>query len=216
MRFAIFALILMTTPAMAETITRTEAGTAVEIRLSDDLAAFPAFAAFLRSDAEAVVGDFVAEGAGRVGVRDRAVRRNARFASVLREVVADIGGAAPYRRIEAMTWDRAAQDFVRLDAFFDRGEARDEALIAISHHLREAISARVWAGAVDAAYKPLVLQATNPDPAVLSNFVLSDEGLAFYYSPREIAPLAKGAPAISAPLALFRAWLNPTGLAAFR
>ncbi|MEL7464679.1 MAG: RsiV family protein [Pseudomonadota bacterium] len=202
--------------ASAETIRMTEGGTTAEIVLSDAAAAYPTFALFLRDDAEAAVFDLAAEGARTVTVRDRATVAGERFTSIRREVEADLGAASAYRQIDALTWDREAQDFVRLDAFFDAGASRDEALIAISHHVREAIKALVWGGAVDGVYQPLVLQATNPDPAVLANFTLGRSGLTFHYSPREIAPLAKGAPSISVPRAVFEAFLNAAGREAFR
>ena len=129
---------------------------------------------------------------------------------------ADLGAARRYTQIEALTWDEAANDFIRLDHFFDLGRRRDEALIAISHHVREAIKNAVWRGSVSAAYQPLVLQATNPDPAVLANFTIEGDALAFHYSPREIAPLDVGAPVVRTPLSVFAAWLNANGRAAFR
>ncbi|MEO1611889.1 MAG: RsiV family protein [Pseudomonadota bacterium] len=215
--FALAALALVTASgASAETIRYSEGGTVAEIALSDAVAAYPTLTLFLRDDAEAAVADLAAEGARSVAVRDRATAAGGRFASIRREVTADLGAASDYRQIEALTWDREAQDFARLDAFFDAGSARDEALIAISHHLREAIKAQVWGGTIDAVFQPLVLQATNPDPAVLANFTLDGRGLTFHFSPREIAPLAKGAPSISVPLSLFAPFLNGTGREAFR
>lgn len=205
-----------TLSAAAETIRSTQGGTPIEITLSDGLSAYPLFRTFLRSDAEAAASDLAAEGARRVSVSDEAVFARGRFASVRREITADLGGAQPYRQIEGLTWDRDAQDFVRLDAFFDAGQQRDDALIAISHHLRETIKLRVWGGGVAGPYQPLVLQATNPDAAVLSNFTLSRGGLAFHYSPREIAPLSRGAPTVTTPLSIFSAFLNAEGRAAFR
>ena len=212
---AAFAATAFAFSASAETIRVTDGATSGEIVLSDAAAAYPTFALFLRDDAEAAIGDLAAEGARSVSVRDRATVAGGRFASIRREVTADLGAASAYRQIEALTWDRAAQDFVRLDAFFDAGSDRDEALIAISHHVREAIKALVWGGAVDGVYQALVLQATNPDPAVLSNFTLARSGLTFHFSPREIAPLSKGAPSVSVPLSLFEPFLNATGREAF-
>ncbi|MEM7546152.1 MAG: RsiV family protein [Pseudomonadota bacterium] len=210
-----FMLAFMTAPLGAETITEQRGSTAVELELAD-LAAHPGFAAFLRDDAMAIADDYAAENARSVRVIDRITRTDGRFASVLRRSEADLGKPVANIYVEALVWDGNAEDLIRLDAFFDVGEPRDEALILISRHLRQMIGARVWGGKVDIAYVPLVEQATNPDPAVMANFTLEPGGLAFHYSPFEIAPLKAGQVSILVPKDIFAPWLNETGRRALR
>lgn len=204
-------------PAAAETARETIGATEVAYSYADAVAAWPEFDAFLREDAETAARNVAGEGARRVAIVDQAAVRGGRYVSVLRRTEADLGGASPNIQLEALVWDGAAKDLVRLDAFFDAGAPRDEALIAISHHLREAIKADLWAGKVPIEFEPLVMQATNPDAVVLSNFTISSAGiLAFHYSPYEVAPYDKGPVSIEVPGHVFAPWLNAAGRAAFQ
>lgn len=205
--------LLIAGPAPAETLKITTARGVAELRLSDDLDDHRAFARFLREDGREIVYDYDAEQAMRIRVEDSATYVDARFATVLRRIEADLGGKGPNIYVEGIGWDGAAEDFLRLDAFFAPGAPRDEALIAISRHLREAIRTRVWGGTVATDYEPLVAQATSPDVAVLSNFTIRPgaDGLTFHYSPFEVAPYARGPIAIDAPTAIFAKWLNRDG-----
>lgn len=203
--------------AGAETVNEKIGSTEATFRFADAVAAYPALDVFLRSDARTAAANVAAEGARRFEINDQAAIAGGRYVSVLRRTEADLGGAHPNAYVEALVWDGATRDFVRLDAFFDAGEPRDEALIAISHHLREAIAAEVWRSEIPPAFEPLVMQATNPDAVVLSNFTISSAGeLAFHYSPYEIAPYAKGAVSLAVPDFVFAPWLNETGRAVFR
>lgn len=209
------AMLLVLTALPAATITDQRGGTTIQMTLAD-LPGHPSFQSFLREDAAAIADDYAVEGARRVDVVERITQSDARFASVLRRIEADIGGKEPNIYVEASVWDDSAADFVRLDALFDAGTSRDEALIVISRHLRETIRKRVWNGKINPAYLPLVEQATNPDPAVMANFTLENGGIAFHYSPYEIAPYAVGPVSILVPKSLFGTWLNGTGRAAIR
>ncbi|MEM7525751.1 MAG: RsiV family protein [Pseudomonadota bacterium] len=218
MRALIAVLAVLALPASAEVLNLSKGGTSATITLADEAASFPALAAFLRTDAEAVVSDYADEGAARVTVRDRATYRDDRFASILRRSEADIGGQTANVYTEGLVWDAAVEDFIRLGAFFDEGEPRDEALTALSVHVREAIRTRVWGGKVSSQYVPLVDQATSPDLAVMSNFTIlpGGGGVLFHYSPYEVAPQNKGAVEIAAPTSVFAPWLNETGRRLFR
>ncbi len=219
MRFPLcFAMLLVasaTLPVAAEAIADRRGGADVRMTLAD-LPAHPAFEAFLRDDADAIANNYAADNAREVIVEERITRADARFASVLRRTMADLGGAHPNTYLEALVWDASVADFIRLDAFFDAGAPRDEALITISRHLREVIRKRVWNGTIDPIFLPLVEQATNPDPAVMANFTLEDGGIAFHYSPYEVAPYAAGPVSIMVPVAVFSQWMNGTGQIAIR
>ncbi|MEM8751454.1 MAG: RsiV family protein [Pseudomonadota bacterium] len=205
-------------PAWAETISlKTSSGPATLV-LSDALGAHPRFATFLREDAREIALDYETENARRIRVEDQATYVDGTYASVFRRIEADLGGAAGANvYVEGLVWDGGAEDFLRLDDLFDAGEARDEALIALSRHLREGIRTQVWGGRIAKDYEPLVEQATSPDAAVLSNFTLKPgaAGLTFHYSPFEVAPYARGAIAVDAPTAVFAKWLNRKGQSLF-
>lgn len=210
---ALLLSVSLALPAAAEVLTRQIGETAARLELADGLP--PAFAAFMRDDAGAAAEDYATEGASRVEVTDRVVHRGPRFTSMVRRTEAALGGANPFVTVEALTWDAASEDFARLDTFFDAGEARDEALIAIAHAVREGLRRDVWGGQIAPAYLPLVEQASVPDASVLANFTLSPSGLAFHFSPREVAPYAQGAIAVAVPKSAFAAWLNETGRGVF-
>lgn len=215
---ALFAASLAATappPSSAETVTEQRGKTAIRLELAS-VPPHSEFARFLREDAAAIADDYVAEEARAVVVTERVTKIGQRFASVLRTSEADLGATNRNIYLEALVWDGATSDFVRLDTFFDAGEPRDEGLILISRHLREVIRTRVWGGKVEPLYLPLVEQATNPDPAVLSNFTLEIGGLAFHYSPFEVAPYEKGPISILVPRDIYAAWLNEAGKAALR
>ena len=217
MRHLFLLLAFLAAPALAETVRLSPNGVNATLSFDERLAAHPAFDAFLREDAIAFAEDAGFDGARAFALEDRATRVDAGYASVLRRSETDYGGALPAVFVEALVWSGAAADFARLDAFFDDGPSQDEALIAISRHLRETIRKRVWGGRIAPAFEPLVSQATNPDAAVLSNFTLEPNGaVAFHYSPKEVAPLDRGAISILVPRDVFAAWLNREGRAAMR
>lgn len=214
---ALFIAAPLAGPATAETVRDRVGQTEITLNFADAVAAYPEFDAFLRADARTAAQNLAAEGAPRFSVTDQAAVRAGRYVSVLRRWEEDLGGAHPHTRLEALVWDAAAKDFARLDDFFDAGEPRDEALIAISHYLRETIKADVWRGSPPIEFEPLIAQATNPDAVVLSNFTISSAGgLAFHYSPYEVAPYARGAISIELPTTVFGPWLNETGRLVFR
>lgn len=221
------ALWLAALPAGAETLTSSTGRLDARLALSDALAAHPRLSGFLRAEALAIRDDYAdyaaAEaGAGRwrVVVEDSATFVSPAYASVLRRVEIDTGAARDVF-VEPLTWDAGAGDFIRLDAFFDAGEARDEALIAISRHVREAIRTEIWGGAVEGVWGPIVAQATMPDAAVMANFTLTETGggraagLRFHFNPEEVAPGARKVRAVDAPAAVFAEWLNQRGRALF-
>ena len=213
----IFAAVLAALPASAEVVNKSVGGMKARFDFADGLAGFNTIDTFLRLDAMETAEDYAAEKALGFRLTDRATRRDGRYVSVLRRTEADIGGAQPNIYVTAFAWDTATQDFIRLDHFFDPGAARDEALIAISHHLRTQIRQRIWGGKPAPAFLPLIEQATNPDAAVLSNFTMNGAaGLTFHYSPYEVAPYARGAIAVDVPTSVFSAWLNAQGREAFR
>jgi hypothetical protein len=211
--FAAALTIALALPLAAETVTERLGATEVTTTLAR-LPGHPSFQAFLQEDGAAIADDYAADNARTVQIEDRVTQKGPRFASVLRRIQADLGGAHPNTYLEALVWDDSTQDFVRLDAFFDPGAPRDEALIVISRYLRETIRTKVWSGKIDPIFLPLVEQATNPDPAVMSNFTLEASGLAFHFSPYEVAPYSAGPISILVPRREFAAWLNTTGSAA--
>lgn len=213
----IFAAVLAALPASAEIVNKSVGGMNARFDFADGLAGFNTIDTFLRLDAIETAEDYAAEDARGFRLTDRATRRDERYVSVVRRTEADLGGAHPNVYVTAFAWDAEARDFIRLDHFFEPGAARDEALIAISHHLRSEIRKGIWGGKPAPAFLPLIEQATNPDAAVLSNFTMNGAtGLTFHYSPYEIAPYAKGAIAIDVPAGVFSAWLNDEGREAFR
>lgn len=218
------AACLMATPALlpssasAESVVTRVGETPAALTFADGLSAYPDFDAFLRDDAQAAAEDYALEDAKSFKLVDRITHDDGRYVSVLRRTEADLGALRPNVYVEGLAWDGEAKDFVRLDAFFDRGEARDDALIAISHAIREAIRYKVWDGLISEAYKPLVAQATSPDPAVLANFTFAKggRGLVFHFSPREVAPYEKGAAAVPVPKSVFAEHLNEAGEKVFK
>ncbi len=168
---------------------------------------FPAFAAFLAAERAGAKADLEAAGAGPVAFTDETRGVSGGYASHLRTIRA--GGEI---FLEAATWDGAGP--VRLDRFFDEGAARDEALAAISAHLR-ALMEREFGPAPEFGPR---MQATAPDVAVLSNFTLLEDGagLAFHFAPGEVAPKDAGPVEARAPTARFAPYLNTEGRALFR
>lgn len=224
--FLILCLIAFALPSTAETLRADDGRVASVIELSDDLAAYPVFAAFLRDEALAIREDaaLTAEEDGKSGsiveITDEAAVTTPAFASVLRTVTMRTGNIGT-RTLEALNWDTAAQDFFRLDRFFAEGKQREEALIAIAFRLKEGIAKNIWGRKVPPEWNPMVEQATSPDVAVLSNFTLAPgtapgkaAGLTFHFSPKEIAPTGKSQ-ALTIPLSLFENWLNADGRAVF-
>ena len=174
---------------------------------AEGLGGFPAFAAFLAAEREGAKADLEAAGAGPVGFSDEARGAFGGYASHLRIIRAR--GAV---FVEAATWDGAGP--VRLDRFFEEGAARDEALAAISAHLR-ALMEREFGPAPEFGPR---MQATAPDVAVLSNFTLLEggAGLAFHFAPGEVAPEGAGPVEARVPSSRFAPHLNAAGRALFR
>lgn len=219
----VFALAL---PALAETLRTDDGRVAAVIQLSDSLSAHPALSAFLRDEALAIREDaaLTAEEDGKTGwvveIADDAKLVTPAYASVLRTVTIRTGNFGS-QTVEALNWDAAAQDFFRLDRFFDEGTMREEALIAIAFRLKVGIAENIWGRKPPPEWTPLVEQATSPDVAVLSNFTLAPgavpgkaAGLTFHFSPKEVAPAGRSQ-ALTIPLSLFEGWLNEEGRALF-
>lgn len=210
-------------------------GLSTEIRLAPEADAAPALGDLLRSEALALAEEFrldradtsgaAGERRWRVTVTDEARYASPRFISVRRAISADTGGAHPALWYETLTWDAAAGDFIRLDALFPEGAARDEALIALSALIRGQLAERLWNGRPPPDWRARLLAATAPDAAVLSNFTLERAagpgpgsgagGLAFHFAPYDVAPYAAGPVTVTAPQALFRQWLSPEMAALF-
>ncbi|MFN3260792.1 MAG: RsiV family protein [Pikeienuella sp.] len=186
-------------PLLFATLTATAA--------AEDLNGFPAFAAFLAAERAGAKADLEAAGARPVTFKDETRGSGGGFASHLRTI-----RAGDEILLEAATWDRTGP--VRLDRFFDGGAARDEALAAISAHLR-ALMEREFGTAPEFGPR---MQATAPDVAVLSNFTLMEEGagLAFHFAPGEVAPKDAGPVEARVPTARFAPHLNEEGRALFR
>lgn len=224
--FLALCLITLALPSAAETLRADDGRVASVMQLSDDLTAFPIFAAFLRDEALAIREDaaLTAEEDGKSGwvveISDDARLITPAHASVLRTVTMRQGNFGT-QTLEALNWDAAAQDFFRLDRFFTEGQQREEALIAIAFRLKEGIAEDIWGRKVPPEWNPMVEQATSPDVAVLSNFTLAPgtapgkaAGLTFHFSPKEISPAGKSQ-ALTIPLSLFQQWLNANGRAVF-
>ncbi len=224
--FLALFLIAIALPSAAETLRADDGRVASVLTLSDELAAHPGFAGFLRDEALAIREDMslTAEEDGKSGwiveIKDDARLTTPAYASVLRSVVMRQGNFGT-KTLEALNWDAAAQDFFRLDRFFAEGQQREEALIAIAFRLKEGIAEDIWGRKVPPEWNPMVEQATSPDVAVLSNFTLAPgtapgkaAGLTFHFSPKEIAPAGKSQ-ALTIPLSLFQQWLNADGRAVF-
>ena len=224
--FLVLCLLALALPAAAETLRTDDGRVATVIELSDALAAHSGFSAFLREEALAIREDaaLTAEEDGKAGwkveITDTAWLTTPAFASVLRTVTMRKGNFGS-QTVEALNWDAAANDFFRLDRFFDAGTQHEEALIAIAFRLKEGIAENIWGRKVPPEWNPLVEQATSPDVAVLSNFTLAPgsapgkaAGLTFHFSPKEIAPAGR-AQVLTIPLSLFRQWLNADGQALF-
>ena len=218
--------IALVLPAAAETL-RTDDGRVVTvIELSDELTTHQGFAGFLRDEAMAIREDaaLTAEEDGKSGwtveIADDAKLVAPAYASVLRTITMRQGDFGT-QSVEALNWDAAAGDFFRLDRFFDPGQMREEALIAIAFRLKVGIAENIWGRKVPPDWNPLVEQATSPDVAVLSNFTLAPgtvpgkaAGLTFHFSPKEVSPQGRSQ-ALTIPLSLFEQWLNADGRALF-
>lgn len=224
--FLALCLIAFALPAAAEVLRADDGRVTSVVTLSDDLAAHPEFAGFLRDEALAIREDaaLTAKEEGKAGwiveITDTAKLVTPAYASILRTVTIRQGNFGS-QTVEALNWDRNAQDFFRLDRFFSEGQQREEALIAIAFRLKEGIAENIWGRKVPPTWNPMVEQATSPDVAVLSNFTLAPgtapgkaAGLTFHFSPKEIAPAGR-AQALTIPLSLFEGWLNPDGRALF-
>lgn len=233
MRIAlILALWALAAPAGAEVLTRTSGPLASTLSLEDRVKTHPEFARFLRVEAMAIRDDFelaaaeaAAEGAAggqwRLEVRDQATLVSAAYASIIRAVTVEAGEPAVVT-VEPLVWDAARADFARLDRFFEPGEARDEALIAIAHNLREGIRQIIWAGRIPDSRRVFIAQATTPDAIVLSNFTLapSEEagksgGLTFHFNPGEVGEGRERPDRLTLPHRIFAPWLNAEGKALF-
>lgn len=224
--FLTLCLIALALPAAAEMLRADDGRVASVVELSDDLAAHPDFAAFLREEALAIREDATLtaveddRSGWTVEIFDRADLVTPAYASVRRSVTIRQGNFGS-QTIEALNWDAASQDFFRLDRFLDEGEKREEALIAIAFRLKVGIAEDIWGRKVPPEWNPMVEQATSPDVAVLSNFTLAPgtapgkaAGLTFHFSPKEISPQGR-AQALTIPLSLFEGWLNAEGRALF-
>jgi len=224
--FLALCLIALALPSAAETLRADDGRVSSVIHLSDAATGHPGFATFLRDEALAIREDAALTAAEdnrsgwTVEITDRADLVTDSYASVLRSVTMRQGNFGS-QTIEALNWDAQAQDFFRLDKFFDEGEPREDALIAIAFRLKEGIAETIWGRKVPPEWNPLVEQATSPDVAVLSNFTLAPgtipgkaAGLTFHFSPKEIAPAGKPQ-ALTIPLSFFTRWLNADGRAVF-
>lgn len=224
--FLALCLIALALPSAAETLRADDGRVSSVIQLSDAATGHPGFATFLRDEALAIREDAALTAAEddrsgwTVEITDRADLVTDSYASVLRSVTMRQGNFGS-QTIEALNWDAQAQDFFRLDKFFDEGEPREDALIAIAFRLKEGIAETIWGRKVPPEWNPLVEQATSPDVAVLSNFTLAPgtipgkaAGLTFHFSPKEIASAGKPQ-ALTIPLSLFTRWLNADGRAVF-
>lgn len=209
-------------PAAAETI-RASGPLTSTVTLAEGLSAHPGFAGFLRGEALAIRDDYAARardagGGWALELTDRLTFVNENYASVLRHITRR-ATAGRVRSVEALTW--GGGDFVRLDAWFDPGPARDEALAAIAYRIRKGIRDHIWKRAIPASWRDELLAATNPDTVVLPNFTLAPStvpgkaaGLSFHFNPGEIAP-GDRPETLTLPYALFAGWLNPAGRALF-
>ncbi len=224
--FLALCLIVCALPAAAEVLRADDGRVASVITLSEELAAHPEFASFLRDEALAIREDaaLAAEEDGKSGwtveITDTATLVTQTYASIRRTVTMRQGNFGS-QTVEALNWHRGKQDFVRLDRFFAEGAQREEALIAIAFRLKEGVAENIWGRKVPPSWNPMVEQATSPDVAVLSNFTLAPgttsgkaAGLTFHFSPKEIAPAGR-VQALTIPLSLFRQWLNADGQALF-
>lgn len=219
-------LIVFALPALAETMRTDDGRVKTVIQLDEGLEAHPGLAAFLRDEALAIREDaaLTAEEDGKSGwtveIADDAKLVAPAYASVLRTITMRQGDFGT-QSVEALNWDAAAGDFFRLDRFFDPGQMREEALIAIAFRLKVGIAENIWGRKVPSDWNPLVEQATSPDVAVLSNFTLAPgtvpgkaAGLTFHFSPKEVSPQGRSQ-ALTIPLSLFVKWLNADGRALF-
>lgn len=220
------ALLTLAPPLAAETLTTDDGRVTAVISLSDALDPHPSFATFLREEALAIREDAALTAAEddrsgwTVEITDSPSLVTAAYASVLRKVTMRQGNFGS-QTVEALNWNSGAQDFFRLDQFFDAGQPREDALIAIAFRLKEGIAKNIWGRKVPPDWNPMVEQATSPDLAVLSNFTLAPSdipgkaaGLTFHFSPKEIAPAGRSQ-ALTIPLSLFSQWLNAEGRAVF-
>lgn len=214
MRYLIVALFLAL-PAFAQT-----GGLTTKIELAKRLS-HPEFASFLKVEADDIREEYAAEATGaatwRLTIRDKIQFHSSDYAAVLRRIEARTDVTELW--VSPYVWS-AAEGFVRLDHFFSEGEARDEALILISHKLREGIRQKVWSGNIAGPWRERVAQATNPDVAVLANYTLAKgtkpgqaAGITFHFNPGEIAP--DGPIALTLPQTLFAEWLNGEGRRVF-
>ena len=224
--FLILCLIAVAPPVQAEMLRTNDGRVATVIELSDSLAPHPALSAFLRDEALAIREEAMLTAAedGASGwtleITDSVSLATPAFASVLRSVTMRQGNFGS-TTVEALNWDAEAQDFIRLDRFFDEGRMREEALIAIAFRLKVDIAETIWGRKPPPDWSPLVEQATSPDVAVLSNFTLARgtapgkaAGLTFHFSPKEISPAGRPQ-ALTIPRSLFQVWLNADGRALF-
>lgn len=218
----LLACLLAAPPAAAETLRSERDGLVSALVLSDDLAAHPEFAGFLRGEALAIRDNYArrAPAAARLELTDRATFVSAEYASVRRDILRRTA-KEDIVTVEALTWDARARNFARLDAWFDAGAPLDEALGAISFRLRKGVQDRLFAGSLPPDWRVPLIAATAPDTAVLSNFTLAASdasgraaGLSFHFNPREVAP-GDDPVTLTLPWRVFAAWLNPRGRALF-
>jgi hypothetical protein len=213
-------------PAAAGTlIDEAGADLAVLVTLSPETEREPALRAFLAEEAEAFAEQTRAEAAEarrgnpavpvwRLRIEDRDRFASPEFLSVVRTIRIDAGTGATLL-VEPVTLDRRGGDFVALDGLL-AGPAGGRALEAIAKDLRRLIVDRVHGGTLAPEWRAAVLGATQPDVAVLQAFSLARStlpgrigGLAFHFSPGEVAPAAQGAVEVAVPAAVFAAGLRP-------
>jgi hypothetical protein len=218
--------------ASAETGPTGPAPATAEIRLAPEVDGEPALAAALRASAEDALGAFESFAAEadepappaplEFILTDVALFVSDRWISVARDVYTFTGGAHGNSGVETFLWDRAAGRFETLAPFLADAAPGGPALAALSAALVDGIAREVYEGPIDDFWSASVAEATAADGRLLEGFTLvpSTEpgraaGLAYHFSPYEVAAYVYGAPVIGVDWRVIEPWLSAEGRALF-
>lgn len=132
-----------------------------------------------------------------------------RVASVKLHTTVFTGGAHPNNWPETWVFDLGDGEPLYLDEIFVNER---DALIAIAPMVRKVLTASL--GQMN---QPDMLEdGTTPTVDNYEDYILTDEGVAFFFAPYQVAPYAAGEQSVTIPYAVLKDYLHPEILAAVK
>ncbi len=127
---------------------------------------------------------------------------NGRLASVKLHTMAYTGGAHPNNWPETWVFDLVTGKPLTLADLFVKTE---DALIEIAPVVRTALKKTLG----QMCLEDMLLPGTTPTPDNYADFVLTDQGVTFFFAPYQVAPYAAGEQAVSIPYQQLETFLSP-------